>query len=428
MSSDNTASELKMALDMLEKEKEISRDVLFDAIEGALLRACQNHFVKADNYKVEMDRDTCEYHVYAQKEVVDEVTDSGLQISIDEAKTIDPELQIGDTAKIEIQSKEFGRIAAQNAKSYILQMIREKEKDAIYNQYVDKQRSIVTGIVQRRVGNNLTINLGKTDAILNESEQVESEHLRPNDRVKVYVLEVKKTEKGSARILVSRTHKDLVKCLFESEVTEIQDGTVEIKAIVREPGSRSKIAVWSNNPDVDAVGACVGVNSSRVNSVVDELRGEKVDIVNWDDNPGRLIENALSPAKIVAVFADPETKIGKVVVPDDQLSLAIGLKGQNARLAAKLTNYKIDIKSETQAKDSPGFRYEDYMFDEEYDEEEYDEEYSGDYDGEYYEEGEYESEPSDAEYDAESNIEEPVVEDAEPSEEDTDIPDEDTEE
>ena len=393
MSSDNTAAELKLALDMLEKEKEISRDVLFDAIEGALLKACQNHSVKADNYKVEIDRETCEYHVYAEKEVVDEVEDPGLQISLSDAKEVDPSLNVGDTARIEIQSREFGRIAAQNAKSYILQMIREKERDAIYNQYVGKQRSIVTGIVQRRVGDNLTINLGKTDAILNVNEQVESEHLRPNDRVKVYVLEVKKTEKGGSRILVSRTHKDLVKCLFESEVAEIQDGTVEIKAIVREPGSRSKIAVWSNNPDVDAVGACVGVNSSRVNSVVDELRGEKVDIVNWDDNPGRLIENALSPAKIVAVFADPETRIGKVVVPDDQLSLAIGLKGQNARLAAKLTNYKIDIKSETQAKDAVGFRYEDYMFDDdEYDEEEYDEEYGYTEDGEYTGDGEYSEE------------------------------------
>ena len=393
MSSDNTAAELKLALDMLEKEKEISRDVLFDAIEGALLKACQNHFVKADNYKVEIDRETCEYHVYAEKEVVDEVEDPGLQISLSDAKEVDPSLNVGDTARIEIQSREFGRIAAQNAKSYILQMIREKERDAIYNQYVGKQRSIVTGIVQRRVGDNLTINLGKTDAILNVNEQVESEHLRPNDRVKVYVLEVNKTEKGGSRILVSRTHKDLVKCLFESEVAEIQDGTVEIKAIVREPGSRSKIAVWSNNPDVDAVGACVGVNSSRVNSVVDELRGEKVDIVNWDDNPGRLIENALSPAKIVAVFADPETRIGKVVVPDDQLSLAIGLKGQNARLAAKLTNYKIDIKSETQAKDAVGFRYEDYMFDDdEYDEEEYDEEYGYTEDGEYTGDGEYSEE------------------------------------
>ncbi|MBO4900883.1 MAG: transcription termination/antitermination protein NusA [Lachnospiraceae bacterium] len=379
MSTDNTAAELKLALDMLEKEKEISRDVLFDAIEGSLLKACANHFGKSDNFKVDIDRETCEYHVYVEKTVVMEPEDPAVQISKAEAKEIQPGVKVGDVVRIEVQSKEFGRIAAQNAKSYILQMIREKERDAIYSQYSGKQRSIVSGTVQRRVGENLTINLGKTDAILNENEQVKSENLRPNDRVKVYVLEVKKTEKGSSRILVSRTHKDLVKCLFESEVAEIQDGTVEIKAIVREPGSRSKIAVWSNNPDVDAVGACVGVNSSRVNSVVDELRGEKVDIVNWDENPGRMIENALSPARIVAVFADPDTKIAKVVVPDDQLSLAIGLKGQNARLAAKLTNYKIDIKSETQAKDAPGFRYEDYMFDddEEYDDEyEYDEEYS----------------------------------------------------
>ncbi|MBR6391338.1 MAG: transcription termination/antitermination protein NusA [Lachnospiraceae bacterium] len=396
MSTDNTAAELKLALDMLEKEKEISRDVLFDAIEGSLLKACANHFGKSDNFRVEMDRDTCEYHVYLQKKVVMEVEDPSTQISKADAKEYDPKVKVGDIVDIEVQSKEFGRIAAQNAKSYILQMIREKERDAIYSQYSGKQRSVVSGIVQRRVGENLTINLGKTDAILNENEQVKSENLRPNDRVKVYVLEVKKTEKGSARILVSRTHKDLVKCLFESEVAEIQDGTVEIKAIVREPGSRSKIAVWSNNPDVDAVGACVGVNSSRVNSVVDELRGEKVDIVNWDENPGRMIENALSPARIVAVFADPDTNIAKVVVPDDQLSLAIGLKGQNARLAAKLTNYKIDIKSETQAKDAPGCRYEDYMFDED---EEYDEEYEGEFaeDGEYEEEYAEEAEAEEAE-------------------------------
>ncbi|SCY67697.1 NusA antitermination factor [Lachnospiraceae bacterium XBB2008] len=396
MSTDNTAAELKLALDMLEKEKEISRDVLFDAIEGSLLKACANHFGKSDNFKVDIDRETCEYHVYVEKTVVMEPEDPATQISKAEAKEIQPGVKVGDVVRIEVQSKEFGRIAAQNAKSYILQMIREKERDAIYSQYSGKQRSIVSGTVQRRVGENLTINLGKTDAILNENEQVKSENLRPNDRVKVYVLEVKKTEKGSSRILVSRTHKDLVKCLFESEVAEIQDGTVEIKAIVREPGSRSKIAVWSNNPDVDAVGACVGVNSSRVNSVVDELRGEKVDIVNWDENPGRMIENALSPARIVAVFADPDTKIAKVVVPDDQLSLAIGLKGQNARLAAKLTNYKIDIKSETQAKDAPGFRYEDYMFDD--DDEEYDDEYE--YDEEYSDEEaaeEVETEDSDSE-------------------------------
>ena len=228
------------------------------------------------------------------------------------------------------------------------------------------------------VGKNISINLGKADAMLNESEQVRGEVFRPTERIKVYILEVKNTPKGP-RINVSRTHPELVKRLFESEVTEIKDGTVEIRSIAREAGSRTKIAVWSNNPNVDAVGACVGMNGARVNAIVDELRGEKIDIVNWDDNPGNLIQNALSPAKIVAVFADPDEKTAKVVVPDYQLSLAIGKEGQNARLAARLTGYKIDIKSETQAKDAPGFRYEDYM-EEDYGEYE---EYEGSEDGGY---------------------------------------------
>ena len=263
------------------------------------------------------------------------------------------------------------------------EMIREEERDVIYNQYYDKEKDVATGIVQRYIGKNISINLGKADALLNESEQVKSEHFRPTERIKVYIVEVKKTNKGP-RILVSRTHPELVKKLFESEVTEIKDGTVEIKSIAREAGSRSKIAVWSNNPNVDPVGACVGINGARVNSIVDELKGEKIDIVCWDENPGILIQNALSPAKIVAVFADPDEKTAKVVVPDYQLSLAIGKEGQNARLAARLTGYKIDIKSETQAKDAYGFRLEDY-FDgdesyEEYDEEAYEDEVAEDLD------------------------------------------------
>ena len=242
---------------------------------------------------------------------------------------------------------------------------------------------MVTGIVQRHIGRNISINLGKADAILNESEQVKGENFRPTERIKVYILEVKNTPKGP-RILVSRTHPELVKRLFEAEVTEIKDGTVEIMSIAREAGSRTKLAVRSINPNVDAVGACVGINGARVNSIVDELRGEKIDIVNWDENPGNLIQNALSPAKIVAVFADPDEKTAKVVVPDYQLSLAIGKEGQNARLAARLTGYKIDIKSETQAKDAVGFRYEDYVYDdEEYEDESYDgeESFEEDYDG-----------------------------------------------
>ena len=376
--------ELMEALDILEREKEISKETLFEAIENSLITACKNHFGKADNVKVEIDRDTCDFYCYAEKEVVEEVEDKVLQISLPEAQEISADAKIGDLIRVEIKSKEFGRIATQNAKSVILQKIREEERSVIYNQYFEKEKDVVTGIVQRYVGRNISINLGKADAILNENEQVRGENFRPTERIKVYILEVKNTPKGP-RILVSRTHPELVKRLFESEVTEIKDGTVEIMSIAREAGSRTKIAVRSNNPNVDAVGACVGINGARVNSIVDELCGEKIDIVNWDENPGNLIQNALSPAKIVSVFADPDEKTAKVVVPDYQLSLAIGKEGQNARLAARLTGYKIDIKSETQAKDAPGFRYEDYVYDdEEYDEEGYEE---AGYDGTYTEEG-----------------------------------------
>ena len=387
--------ELMEALDMLEKEKEISKETLFDAIENSLITACKNHFGKADNIKVEIDRDTCDFLCYAEKEVVEEVEDDCLQISLDDAQAISVKAKLGDMLHVEIKSKEFGRIATQNAKNVILQKIREEERSVIYNQYYEKEKDVVTGIVQRYIGRNISINLGKTDAILNESEQVRGENFRPTERIKVYILEVKNTPKGP-RILVSRSHPELVKRLFETEVTEIKDGTVEIMSIAREAGSRTKMAVRSNNPNVDAVGACVGMNGARVNSIVEELCGEKIDIINWDENPGILIQNALSPAKIVAVFADPDEKTAKVVVPDYQLSLAIGKEGQNARLAARLTGYKIDIKSETQAKDAPGFRYEDYEYDEEeYDDDAYDEE---SYDEESYEEESYEAESLDEEY------------------------------
>ena len=369
--------ELKEALDLLEKEKQISRDVLFEAIENSLITACKNHFGKSDNVKVEINRDTCDFICYAEKEVVEEVEDPVLQISLADAKAISANAAIGDIVRVDIKSKEFGRIAAQNARNVITQKIREEERSVVYNIYYEKEKDIVTGIVQRYVGNNISIDLGKADAVLTESEQVKGEVFRPTERIKLYILEVKNTSKGP-RILVSRTHPELVKRLFEAEVTEIKDGTVEIKSIAREAGSRTKIAVWSNNPNVDAVGACVGMNGARVNAIVEELRGEKIDVINWDENPGNLIQNALSPAKIVNVFADPDEKTAKVVVPDYQLSLAIGKEGQNARLAARLTGYKIDIKSETQAKDAYGFRLEDYLDD---DYEEYADEY------EEYEEG-----------------------------------------
>ena len=369
--------ELMEALNILEKEKEISKETIFEAIENSLMLACKNHFGKADNVKVEINRENGDFSVYAEKTVVetaDDVMDDMLEISLEDAKKIAKKAKVDDIVKVEIKSKEFGRIATQNAKNVILQKIREEERAVVYNQFHAKEKDIITGVVQRYIGRNISINLGKADAILNESEQVKGEHFRPTDRIKVYILEVKANSKGP-RILVSRTHPDFVKRLFESEVTEIKDGTVEIMSIAREPGSRTKMAVYSHHENVDPVGACVGLNGARVNAIVDELGGEKIDIINWDENPGNLIQNALSPAQIVAVFADPDEKTAKVVVPDYQLSLAIGKEGQNARLAAKLTGYKIDIKSETQAKDAYGFRYEDYMDDEEYEE---------------YEEGEYE--------------------------------------
>ena len=362
--------ELLEALDTLEKEKDISKETLLEAIENSLITACKNHFGKADNMKAEVNRETCDFTVYAEKTVVEEVTDPVTEISLEDARETDSGAALGDVIKVEIKSKDFGRIATNSAKNVILQKIREEERHVLYNQYYEKEKDIVTGVVQRYIGRNVSINLGKADAILNESEMVKGETFRPTERVKVYIVEVKDTSKGP-KILVSRTHPELVKRLFEAEVAEIQDGTVEIKSIAREAGSRTKMAVWSNNPNVDAVGACVGFNGSRVNAIVDELKGEKIDIINWDENPGNLIQNALSPAKIVAVFADPDEKTAKVVVPDYQLSLAIGKEGQNARLAARLTGYKIDIKSETQAKDAEGFRYEDYI---DYDEEEYSEE------------------------------------------------------
>ena len=371
-------NELLEALTVLEKEKDISKETMLEAIENSLLTACKNHFGKADNIKVVMNHDTCEYKVIAEKTVVETVEDDVLEISLAKAKMIDSKYELGDIVQIEVKSKEFGRIATMNAKNVILQKIREEERKVLFNQYYGKEKDIVTGVVHRYIGKNVSVNLGKVDAILNENEMVKGEVFMPTERIRVYILEVRDTTKGP-RILVSRTHPELVKRLFESEVTEVKEGIVEIKSIAREAGSRTKIAVWSNDPDVDPVGACVGLNGARVNAIVEELRGEKIDIINWDENPAVLIEHALSPAKVVAVLADPDEKTAKVVVPDYQLSLAIGKEGQNARLAARLTGFKIDIKSETQAKEIEGFLDYDVYEEEEYDEsyEEYD--YEDDY-------------------------------------------------
>ena len=349
-------TELLEALNILEKEKSISKDTLLEATEQSLLQACKNHFGKADNIKVNINHETCDFSVFAEKTVVEEVMDPVTEISLADAKMMNSQYALGDVVNVEVKSKEFGRIATQNAKNVILQKIREEERKVIFNQYYGKERDIVTGIVQRSMGRNYSINLGKADAVLTENEQVKTEVFQPTERIKLYILEVKDTPKGP-KILVSRTHPELVKRLFEAEVTEVKDGTVEIKSIAREAGSRTKIAVWSNDPDVDPVGACVGMNGARVNSIVEELRGEKIDIINWSDNPALLIENALSPAKVISVMADPEEKTAMVIVPDFQLSLAIGKEGQNARLAARLTGFKIDIKSETQAREAGDFQY-----------------------------------------------------------------------
>ncbi len=344
-------TELKEALQLLGKERNIPEEALLEAIQNSLLIACKNHFGKSDNIIVNIDPDTYEYKILQQKEAVETVEDPVLQISLADARMIEPKAELGDVINIEIDSRKFGRIATQNAKGVIVQKIKEEERNSVYNEFASHEHSIMTGIVQRFLGKNISINLGQADAILAESEQVKGETYRPQQRLKVYVLEVKNNPRGP-RISVSRTHPDLVRCLFEQEVSEVKDGTVEIKAIAREAGSRTKMAVLSNDENVDPVGACVGVNGVRVNAVVDELHGEKIDIINWDDNPAYLIENALSPAKVICVVADEDNKEAKVIVPDFQLSLAIGKEGQNARLAAKLTGYKIDIKSETQAQES----------------------------------------------------------------------------
>lgn len=368
------SNELLEALNILEQEKNISKETLLEAIENSLVTACKNHFGKSDNVKVEIDPETCAFSCYQEKTVVDTVEDPVEEISLADAHKVNGNYQLGDIVRVEVKSKEFGRIATQNAKNVILQKIREEERKVIFDEYNSKEKDVVTGVVQRYIGKNVSINLGKADALLTESEQIKGEVFKPTERIKVYILEVKSTSKGP-KILVSRTHPELVKRLFESEVTEVKEGIVEIKAISREAGSRTKIAVWSNDPNVDPVGACVGMNGARVNAIVNELRGEKIDIITWDENPAILIQNALSPAKVISVIADADEKSAKVVVPDYQLSLAIGKEGQNARLAARLTGFKIDIKSETQARESGDFM--DYEND--YEEDDYDDDYDYDY-------------------------------------------------
>lgn len=343
-------AEFIQALEQIEKEKNISKEVLLEAIENSLLTACKNHFGTSANIEVTIDNVKGNVNVMAEKEVVEVVEHKELQISLIKAKEIDSNLAIGDFVKIEITPKDFGRIAAQKAKQVVVQKIREAERDLLFNSYQEKEKEVVTGIIQRNVKGSVIVNLGKIDAILADKEQVPGEEYPANERLKVYVIEVKPGTKGP-KIYVSRTHPDLVKRLFENEVPEVHDGVVEIKSISREAGSRTKIAVASTKKEVDPVGSCVGHNGTRVGVVVNELRGEKIDIIPWNENVAEYIAASLSPSKVVQVAVDVNEKSAKVIVPDYQLSLAIGKEGQNARLAAKLTGYRIDIKSETQGKE-----------------------------------------------------------------------------
>ena len=341
-------AEFMQAFEELGKEKGIAPEILFDAIEAALISAYKRNFGSAQNVRVSLDRITGEIHVFARKIVVTELTEQHLEVSLAEAKEIDPRYEENDIIEMVVTPKDFGRIAAQTAKQVVVQRIREAERGIIYDEFSNRESDILTGIVQRIEQKNVFIDLGKAEAILAPTEQIPFEQYKHGDRVKSYIIEVKKTTKGP-QILVSRTHPGLLKRLFELEVPEIQDGIVEIKSVAREPGMRSKIAVYSRDEDIDPVGACVGHKGMRVQTIVDELKGEKIDIVKWSPDPVKYIANSLSPAKVVSVEVNEIEKISKVIVPDFQLSLAIGKEGQNARLAAKLTGWKIDIKSESQA-------------------------------------------------------------------------------
>ena len=340
--------EFLQAMDQIAKEKGISKDLLFEAIDLALVSAYKKNFGTSQNVKVLIEKQTGEVEVYALKTVVEQVESDLLEISLDEAKSINRNYELGDTVERKVTPRNFGRIAAQTAKQVVVQKIREAERGIIFDEYITRENELVTGLVQRKEKSNLYIDLGKTEAVLPATEQVMSEEYNLNDRLKCFILEVKKTTKGP-QIILSRSHPGLVKRLFELEVPEIQTGVVEIKNISREAGSRTKLAVYSHDSNVDAVGACVGQKGQRVQTIVDELKGEKIDIIQWNENPSILVGSALSPAKVISVDANKEQGTAHVVVNDSQLSLAIGKEGQNARLAAKLTGWKIDIKSESQA-------------------------------------------------------------------------------
>lgn len=366
------------AMEELEKQKGISVDVLIEALEAALISAYKRNFGSLQNVRVSIDRANGEIKIYARKTVVEVVEDDRSDISLQDARNKDPRYELGDIVEIEVTPREFGRIAAQTAKQVVVQRIREAERGLIYEEYSNREGDIVTGIVQRQDQKNIYIDLGKTEAILGPTEQIPGEAYKHGDRLKTYIVEVKKTTKGP-QIMVSRTHPGLLKRLFELEVPEIHDGVVELRSVAREAGARSKVAVYSKDENVDPVGACVGPKGMRVQTIVNELKGEKIDIVKWNQDPVKFVANALSPAKVIDVCVSEEGKIARVVVPDYQLSLAIGKAGQNARLAAKLTGWKIDIKSESQVEDliANGEYYGP------------NDEYPDDYEGSEYEDGDW---------------------------------------
>ena len=366
------SSDLLDALTALEEQKGISRDVLIEAIEAALVTAYKRNFNQAQNVRVDLNLDTGSMIVYSRKDVVEEVEDDRLEISLEDAKMINPVYEVGDVLEQEVTPRNFGRIAAQTAKQVVTQRVREAERGRIYEEYVDSVDDIMVGTIERQDQRNIYISLGKVEAALPVNEQIQGEIYKPQSKVRVYITKVERTTKGP-QIIVSRTHPGLLRRLFEMEVPEIYDGTVEIKSIAREAGDRSKISVYAHNEEVDPVGSCVGAKGARVQTIVNELNGEKIDIVEWSEDPVVFVANALSPSKVLDVQVNEEEKSTTVVVPDYQLSLAIGKRGQNARLAAKLTGWKIDIKSETDARELGIYPNEASTFVPQYDEEvEYD--------------------------------------------------------
>ncbi len=340
--------ELILALEELEKEKGMKKDYILEAIETALVTAYKRNFDALENVKVEMDRQTGATHIYSVKEVMEQANDEATEISVQEAQKIDPNLKEGDTVAIEIVPRDFGRIAAQTAKQVIIQKLREAEREIIFNEFNDRKGEIVSGLIQKADRNIVVMDLGKLEGVMPAKEQIPTEHYKVNDKIKGYVLDVERGAKGAPQVIVSRSHPDFVRKLLEFEIPEIYEGVIEIKSVSRDPGNRSKVAVYSPDPNIDPVGSCVGQKGVRIQNVINELNGEKIDVIEWNEDPSIYIASSLLPAQILAVDIKEEEKFAQVIVPDDQLSLAIGKAGQNARLAARLTNWKIDIKSETQ--------------------------------------------------------------------------------